>query len=319
MICKVSRISLVVPVYGDAELAYDFCAEVNRTFTEFFASDRLDSRLEIIFICDGLPSDFEQLRSVQQQFQFVHIVELSRNFGQHVAIACGYKIATGDIVVMTNIDQQDPPSQIPKLLESLANETFDIAYGVSNLRVTGSLNTITSIVFSRLLNFLAGYTFPDNVTTMRAMKRPVIEALNQLVERQRFLPGLEGWIGFQHVFVPIQTQARLKGKSSYNFRKRAKMAMAAIVSFSDLPLRLVVLVGLICASVGFVLGVFVIVRAFLFSDLLPGFATLVSLITFLGGVTILSIGMSSIYIGRILAEVQARPLYIVRRSLMRKQ
>jgi glycosyltransferase involved in cell wall biosynthesis len=309
---------LVVPVFGDADLAYDFCVEVSRTFLEFFACDSLNSRLEVIFVCDGMPSDFEQLRIVQKQFQYVNVIELSRNFGQHVALACGYQFANGDVVVMTNIDQQDPPSQIPKLLQALTNESFDIAYGVSNTRATSFLNDLTSKFFSRLLNFLAGYSFPDNITTLRAMKRPVVDALNQLVERQRFLPGLEGWIGFQHVYVPIQTQARLRGKSSYNLRKRAKMAMAAIVSFSDLPLRLVVLVGLICASVGFLLGVFVIVRSLLFSDLLPGFATLVSLITFIGGVTIFSIGMSSIYIGRILAEVQSRPLFIVRRSILRK-
>ncbi len=266
----------------------------------------------VIFVVDGSGlEDEEVIKSLSREYDKVVCVTLSRNFGQHVAITAGYHLSTADYTCMLNVDQQDPISEIPKLINELRTNNADIVYGLRNERKDGIFKTVSSRLFNLFLNKLTGDESPLNVATIRVMNRKFLSAYNSFTEKSRFLPGLEFWLGFRKGYVEIQHRQRSEGKSSYNFRRRIKMALESVISFSDKPLRLVVSIGSLIALIGFFLILYLIVTQFLFIDYRPGYTSTIAIIVFLGGVQLISIGMASIYIGRVLGEVQNRPLYVI--------
>jgi glycosyltransferase involved in cell wall biosynthesis len=307
--------SFVVPIYNDGYLVHSFCEEFERTFQNYVKNESIENDVELIFVNDGSnDNSIQYLIDSVNKFKFIKVIDLSRNFGQHVALSCGYKNATGSFVGMLNVDQQEPPSQLPILLDYLINNNFDIVYGTYEERKTSILNKITSKLFSILLNYLTQNNTPSNVTTSRVMNRNFVNAYNQLTEKSRYLPGLEAWLGFKHGYTPIIHTDRKIGKSSYNFKKRILMALDTIVSFSDFPLKLIVGIGILFAFIGFTLTFLLLISKIFITDYQPGYTSTVSLITFLGGIQIMVVGFASIYIGKILKEVQNRPLYIINKT-----
>jgi glycosyltransferase involved in cell wall biosynthesis len=312
---KRPRYSFVVPIFRDASLARDFCQQFQLAFSDFLKTDELAELTEVLFVCDGgAADDFSTIELLRADFPFVRCFDLSRNFGQHVAICCGYSRSRGELVGMLNVDQQDPPRELVTLIRYAEAHECDIVHGTSDSRHENFINRITSSLFNAMLNKLTGYDFPLNTCTVRILKRPVIDVFNGLAERQRYIPGLEAWMGFRHAYVPIRTQMRSVGRSSYNFRRRFSLALEAVISFSDVPLRAGVVFGAIVAFGGLVMGAALVIQKIWFVDLSPGYTSTVVLLVFFGGIQLLFAGLMSLYIGRILTEVQGRPLYIVRRS-----
>jgi dolichol-phosphate mannosyltransferase len=304
--------SLVVPIYNDGVLARDFCREAKRVFEERLG-ERLADDLEIIFIDDGSRNDsVEQLKALRGEFPFVKVIALSRNFGQHIAISCGYRHARGRIVVYLNVDQEDPPDQILVVTDALEKNAWDIAGGLYKKRNVPFMARITSYLFTLFLNRLTGYDQPTNASTLRAMNRRFIDAYNRLVERSRYIPGLEMWLGFKYGRVPVTHRRRTVGGSSYNFRRRLRMATESIISFSDYPLRLTVKFGFMVSAIGVLLITALVIDKLFFRDALPGYVSTIATIVLIGGAQIVVTGVASLYLGRVLAEVQQRPLYIVR-------
>jgi glycosyltransferase involved in cell wall biosynthesis len=308
--------SVIVPIYNDGLLAKDFCIEFNKVFSEFLNTQEIDQFVELIFVNDGSTNDsIEKLKEISLTFPFVKIIDFSRNFGQHIALTCGYKHASGDYVAMLNVDMQEPPSEIPKLINYIKSENFDIVYGIVKERKTSLLNRFTSKWFNFLLNFLTQEKIPHNVSTLRVMNRKFIDNYNKLTEKSRYIPGLENWLGFKKGFLAIIHNERKQGKSSYNLKKRLKMAYESIISFSDFPLRLIIGFGCLVSVVGFLLASYFVVSKIFFINYQPGYTSTISLITFLGGIQIMVIGFASLYIGRILREVQNRPLYVINQKV----
>jgi glycosyltransferase involved in cell wall biosynthesis len=306
------QFSFIVPIYNDGYLAQSFCEEFKKTFQNYIGKEEIENDVELIFVNDGSKDDsINLLIENSKTFKFVKVIDLSRNFGQHIALSCGYENAIGSFVGMLNVDQQEPPSQLPILIDYLITNNFDIVFGTFKERKTSFLNRTTSKLFSIMLNYLTQNNTPSNVTTSRVMNRKFVNAYNQLSEKSRYLPGLETWLGFKHGFTPIIHTERKIGKSSYNFKKRILMALDTIVSFSDFPLKLIVGIGIFVGLIGFGLTFFLLISKTFITDYQPGYTTTVSLITFLGGIQIMVIGFAAIYIGRILKEVQNRPLYII--------
>ena len=306
------QFSFIVPIYNDGYLVQSFCEEFKKTFQNYIEKELIENDVELIFVNDGSKDNSINLLIENSKiYKFVKVIDLSRNFGQHIALSCGYENATGNFVGMLNVDQQEPPSQLPILIDYLIKNNFDIVFGTFEERKTSFLNKITSKLFSITLNYLTQNNTPNNVTTSRVMNRKFVNAYNRLTEKSRYLPGLETWLGFKHGFTPIMHTERKIGKSSYNFKKRILMALDTIVSFSDFPLKLIVGIGIFVALIGFGLTFFLLISKTFITDYQPGYTTTVSLITFLGGIQIMVIGFASIYIGRILKEVQNRPLYII--------
>ena len=306
------KYSIVVPIYNDAYLATEFVSEFQSVFQLFLQKDEIKEDVELIFVNDGSSNNsIETLISLSEQFGFIKLIDLSRNFGQHIALTCGYQNASGDFVGMLNVDMQDPPSEIPKLIKYLIDGEYDIVFGLVERRKTSLFNRLTSNVFNSVLYFLTKTKTPLNVATIRIMNRKFLNAYNQLKEKSRYLPGLENWLGFKHGFLPIEHRERRVGKSSYNFRKRMLMAIDSIISFSDYPLRMIIKIGFIIAFLGFLMILALIVSKLYFIDFQRGYISLVSIIVFLGGMQMMVIGFASLYIGRILKETQNRPLYVV--------
>ena len=312
------RYTFVVPIYKDGALAEAFCVELERVMRAHLRVDDISQDVELIFVNDGSPDDGKSsghLDEVARRHGFVRVIELSRNFGQHIALSAGFHHARGRYVGMLNVDMEDPPDQIPLLLAELESKDVDMVYGLRGERAQPWHVRLTSILFNWVMVKLTGYETPLNVATLRIMDRPFLDAYNALSEKSRYIPGLEMWMGFKKSYVQIRSQARVQGTSSYTFRKRLKMAFEAVISFSDLPLRMLVVVGTLIALTGFVLSGALIAGRLFFVDFQAGYTSTVSVVVFLGGVQILVVGLASLYIGRILREVQNRPLYLVRRTV----
>ncbi len=307
-----TQYSLIVPIYNDAYLAEEFCEDFEREFKGYLGKENISDDVELIFVNDGSRDDsFATLTAVCSRFPFAKAVNLSRNFGQHIALSCGYNLAKGDYVGSLNVDMQDPPSQILVELDYLKKHDFDLVYGLREFRHSSFGEKMSSYLFNIMLNKLTGNTTPHNISTLRIMNRKFTDAYNSLTEKSRFLPGLEAWIGFKHGFVKVLHQERQKGKSSYNFKKRLIMATDSIISFSDLPLKLIAMFGICIAIIGFMLTFYLFLTKLFFIKYQPGYTSTISIITFIGGVQIMVTGLAALYIGRILKEVQNRPLYII--------
>jgi len=305
--------SFVVPIYNDGALARDFCVEMASVFRRYLGHDNLARDLEVIFVDDGSSNTSPQLlKEVCDEFAFAKCMLLSRNFGQHIATSAGYRAASGDYVGTLNVDMEEAPRFLPDLLDALKHGDYDIAGGRHQGRPVRFTTRMTSYLFTVVMNRLTGYRNPVNATTMRIMTRRAVDVYNGLTEKSRYIPGLEGWLGLRYTRVPIEQQPRKAGKSSYNFRRRLRMAYSSVISFSDFPLRLAVKFGMLVAGVGMLLAVGLILQKWFGPSLLPGYTSTFVLIVFLGGVQIAVTGVASLYIGRILAEVQQRPLFVVR-------
>jgi dolichol-phosphate mannosyltransferase len=309
------KYSFVVPIYNDGALARDFCVEMARVFREYLGHDDLARDLEVIFVDDGSANNsVELLKVVCDEFAFAKCVVLSRNFGQHIATSAGYRVARGEYVGNLNVDMEEAPKYLPAALDALKQGDYDIAGGQHTGRPVGVTTKMTSYLFNRVMDRLTGFKIPPNATTMRIMTRRAADVYNSLTEKSRFMPGLEGWLGLRYVRVPMEQQPRKAGSSSYNFRRRLRMAYSSVISFSDFPLRLAVKFGMLVAAFGILLGLGLILQKVFGPSLLPGYTSTSVLIVFLGGVQIAVTGVASLYIGRILAEVQQRPLYVVRET-----
>ena len=201
--------SFVVPIYNDGALARDFCAEIAKVFRAYIGHDDLARDIEVIFVDDGSANDSPKLlKAVCDEFPFAKCVLLARNFGQHIAVSAGYRVSQGDYVGMINVDQEDPPAQLPLLLDELKKGEFDIVGGRHQGRRVSSLNRLTSWLFHTTLNRLTGSDTPINATTMRMMTRRAVDAYNNLSEKSRYIPGLEMWLGMRYGWVSTTQQPR---------------------------------------------------------------------------------------------------------------
>lgn len=307
--------SFVVPIYNDGALARDFCREVDTAFRAYLGTDDISKDVEVIFVDDGSANDSPKLlKATCDEFRFARALLLARNFGQHIAVSAGYRAASGDYVGMINVDQEDPPSQLPRLIDVIKGGEFDIVGGRHQGRPVGAITRMTSSLFHATLNKLTGYSVPANATTMRVMTRRAVDAYNNLVEKSRYIPGLEMWLGMRYGWVDTVQQPRKVGKSSYNFRRRIRMAYTSVISFSDFPLRLAVKFGMVVAAMGVLLATGLVVQKLAGTSFLPGYTSTLAAIVLLGGIQIAVTGVASLYIGRILAEVQSRPLFVVRET-----
>jgi dolichol-phosphate mannosyltransferase len=310
------KYSFIVPIYNDSYLAEEFCEEFLKVFRIHLGIQDIEGETELIFVNDGSRDrSAEVLEQLSSRFPFVRVINLSRNFGQHVALSCGYQHATGEYVGMLNVDMQEHPNQIPVLLHYIENNDCDIVFGLRTERRGSWVDHLSSRMFGVVLNRLTGYEVPLNVATLRVMNRRFVNAYNSLAESSRYLPGLESWLGFKRGYVEVTHQERRRGKSSYNFSRRLTMAAEAIISFSDLPLRITVLFGFIIVVLSFLLAFSLAIQRLFFANVQLGYTSTVCVIVFLAGIQLSVTGLASLYIGRILREVQHRPLYVIRNSV----
>jgi glycosyltransferase involved in cell wall biosynthesis len=303
-------VSLVVPCYNEAVGLASFWARASD------ALDALGAPAEAVFVDDGSrDSTFAVLAALAARDPRVRVLSLSRNFGKEIALAAGLDHARGDAVVPIDADLQHPPELLGELVARW-REGNDVVIALRRDRATDGIGRrIASDLFHRLFSRVSATPVPRGAGDFRLLARPVVDALKRMPERTRYMKGMYAWVGFRTATVGYDVEERAAGRSRYGLLKLWRLAIDGIVSFSALPLRLSSFLGALFALVALAYGAWLVVRTLLHGIDVPGYASLMVVVLFLGGVQLLSLGVIGEYLGRVYDEVKARPLYVVRARL----
>ena len=303
-----SLLSIVVPVHDEQESIEEL---VRRVLEAVEALPDTDP--ELLLVDDGSrDASYAMMVALSGRDPRVKVVQLARNFGHQVALTAGIELARGDAVVLMDADLQHPPELIADFVR-LWREGNDIVYGVMQARPEGWFKRVTAQVFYGLLRRMTKVEMPAAAGDFRLVDRVAVDAFLAMRERDRYLRGMFAWLGFRQVGVDYVPPPRYAGRSKYTVRKMARLAFDGIFSFSTYPLRVVLVVGLVVSAVSFLVGVASLVSKFTGAHVVPGYVTIVDVVTFLGGIQLIVLGGIGEYIGRIYEEVKRRPLYVVRR------
>jgi glycosyltransferase involved in cell wall biosynthesis len=266
---------------------------------------------EYVFINDGsTDGTLAKLIELSVGNPHIRIINLSRNFGKEAGMTAGIDHVRGNVLIPIDVDLQDPPELIPQFVEKW-REGYDVVYGVRASRDDDSMMKRASAGwFYSLFNRLSAVPIPDNAGDFRLIDERATEVLRQLPERNRFMKGLFSWVGFYSTGVPYSRPARVAGKTKWNFRKLWNFALDGIFSFSTVPLRIWSYVGIVVSLLAFVYASFIVIRTVILGIDLPGYASLLTVVLFLGGIQLLSLGIIGEYLGRLLVEAKQRPVYI---------
>jgi dolichol-phosphate mannosyltransferase len=268
---------------------------------------------EIVFVDDGsTDGSTALLHALAADAPRVRVVELARNFGHQVAISAGLDFAQGDAVIVMDADLQDPPEVLPEFIAEWRTGN-DVVYAIREHRKEGWLKRTAYAAFYRMLRKVSNVDIPLDAGDFCIMDRKVVNLLQSMPERNRFVRGIRSWVGLRQTGLAYERQARYAGRPKYTFGRLMLLALDGFISFSHTPLRVASLLGLGISLLSFVLAGFYFVKKLTMGLNPPGFATLVVAIFFLAGIQLITIGVMGEYIGRIFDEVKQRPLYVVRR------
>ena len=299
------RISAVVACYRDAPAVPHMYERLTKAFAEMGVEG------EIIFVNDASPDDArEVLTALAARDPSVVVVNHTRNFGSQAAFTSGMRIATGDAVVLLDGDLQDPPELVPRLYAKWL-EGHDVVYGVRVSREATRFLKIAYKAFYRVFRALSYVSVPRDAGDFSLMDRRVVEALNQMPERDRFLRGMRAWVGFRQVGVPYVRPERMFGRTTNNLAKNIAWARKGIFSFSYVPLELISYLAVIVTILSALAIVLTIAFYFLEQTAPSGYTTLLTAVLFLGGIQLLCLAIIGDYLGRVFEEVKQRPQFIV--------
>jgi len=301
------ELSVVVPCYNEEKGLPEFVQRTDAVLKQ------LNLQHELILVNDGSRDNTLGVAvKLSKSYSDLKVLNLSRNFGHQIAVTAGMDVAVGDAIVLIDADLQDPPELIPKMVEKW-HEGYDVVYGQRRTRDGEKfLKLFTAKLFYRLLKRITKVNIPIDTGDFRLMDRKVVEAMKQLRESHRFIRGLVSWTGFKQTPVLYDRAPRFAGETSYPFRKMFLFSLDAITSFSIIPLRLLTFLGSVIVFFT-ILFSFVIIAVKLIDPtyFLSGFPSTVLLISFFGGIQLLSLGVIGEYVGRIYEEIKRRPLYFV--------
>jgi len=301
-------ISVVVPVYK-AEKTLD---ELYRRLK--LAIETITPAFEIVLVEDcGGDNSWGVIERLAAADPRVRGLQFSRNFGQHYGITAGLDHCSGEWAVVMDCDLQDRPEEIPRLYAK-AQEGYDVVLALRGPRQDPLLKRATSWLFYRLFSYLADIDIDGDSGNFRIMSRQVIDNFGRMREQLRFFGGHVQWMGFPTTGIQVQHAGREEGKSTYTFAKLRKLAADTILAYSDKPLRMAVSLGLSIAAISFCFGGWILLRALFHGIAIPGWASMIVSLYFIGGLIIGILGILGLYLGKTFDEVKRRPLYIVRRA-----
>lgn len=303
------EISVVIPMYNE-EPNIDYLFE--RLVSVLV---RLNMKYEIICVNDGSRDNtLKFLVEHHYRNPAIKVVNLSRNFGKEIALTAGIDYTTGAAVIPIDADLQDPPELIEQLIAKW-REGYDVVYGTRRSRQGESwIKRFTASAFYRTIGKLSHTRIPPNTGDFRLLDRRVVNALKQMPERNRFMKGLFAWVGFKQTSILYDRPQRYQGTTKWNYWRLWNFAIDGIAAFSLIPLKVWSYLGLTISLISFLYASFLVIRTLLFGIDIPGYASLMVAVLFLGGVQLLSLGMIGEYLGRVYDEVKGRPLYLVRDS-----
>jgi dolichol-phosphate mannosyltransferase len=301
--------SIVVPIYNEEDTVPELVRRLRAVL------EQLDGPAEVILVDDGSSDrSHELMLAARETDPRLKVLRLSRNFGHQIAITAGMDLAAGNAVIIMDADLQDPPEVV---LEMTARwrEGFDVIYGVREERPGDSpFKRATAAAFYRLFRRMSETDVPLDAGDFRLVDRRALEAFKAMRETNRYVRGMFGWIGFRQVGVRFQRAERFAGDTKYPLTKMLKFATDGIVSFSTAPLRFALKLGFLVAMLSFLFGIIALVSKLAGLYSIPGLASIAVLVSFLGGIQLLVLGLMGEYIARIHDEVKGRPLYLVREA-----
>ena len=305
-------LSIVVPCYNE-ELVLDEFYRVTLGVIEQIQNDIMPNlEYEFVFVDDGSRDNTaEKVRALHAKDKGVHLVKFSRNFGKEAGILAGFKHAKGDMIVLMDADLQDPPSLIAEMVKSYT-EGYKIIYTKRKDRVgEGYVKSKFSEAFYTIFNRISGVKIESGVRDYRLMDKSVVAELLKMNEYHRFSKSMFAWVGFKKKRLEFDHEPRAAGTTSWSFWKLFNYAVEGFVSFSTAPLRFAFIIGFLVSAFAFIYGCYVILRTLIFGVGLSGWASTIVVISFLGGIQLIVLGVIGEYIARIYEQVKNRPHYIV--------
>lgn len=302
------KLSIVVPCYNEEDILNAFYTELINIISQI----ENEYSYELIFIDDGsTDKTLQKLKDFQKENKNIKLISFSRNFGKESAIHAGLSDTTGDLVVLMDSDLQHPPKIILEMLKEI-NNGFDM---VATKRINRKGEPIIKGLFSKLFYKIMKNFLPmeEGVQDFRIMTREVVNAIISLNEYNRFSKGIFSWIGFNVKYISIENIKRPSGKTKWNFRKLFSYAIDGITSFSTLPLKISAIIGTIISILATIFAAIIVIQTLYFGKDVPGYASTITAVLFMGGIQLLSIGILSEYISKIYLEIKNRPKYITKK------
>lgn len=302
------KISLIIPCYNEEKALpylYEAIAEVTKEMPDY--------DFEFLFINDGSKDKtLDELKNLSIKDNRVKYYSFSRNFGKEAAMFAGFCNSNGDYVAVMDADMQDPPSLLPEMMRILETDEYD---SVATRRVSRDgeppVRSLFAKMFYKIINKISDADVVDGARDFRLMKREMVDAIISMNEYNRFSKGIFGWIGFRTYWLPYKNVERVAGETKWSFWKLFKYSLDGIINFSQVPLSIASLSGLFFTLIAFVMIIFVIVRKLIFGDPVSGWASLVCIITFIGGIQLFCMGIIGQYLAKTYLEVKKRPHFII--------
>ncbi len=303
------KLSVILPLRNEEKNLLPLHSALQQTLTP------LSSEYELIFVDDGsMDASLQTLTALHAQDSRVKILSFTRNFGHQVALTAGLDHATGDAVIMMDADGQHPVEMIPKLIHEWKNGA-EVVYAV---RTTGSSSLLQGgldTLFYKTFPWITGIPLPPHSADFRLLDKKVVDVLRtQLRERVRFMRGLTAWLGYRSVQIPYRGQGRKQGTSQYHWTDRLHLAIDGLVSFSARPLYAAIYAGIFFTGIGAFYAPYAAYMRLVSHHVVPGWTSLMMVISLIGGIQLILLGIVGLYIGKIYEEVKHRPLYVLRQS-----
>lgn len=302
-------ISVVVPCFNEEESIPLFYEEMERVRIS------MGEEFEYIFINDGSSDKtLDVLRELNLLNPCTHYLSFSRNFGKEAALYAGLQHATGDYVTVMDVDLQDPPELLIEMKQKLDQQSNLDCVGTRRVTRDGEppIRSFFARMFYKLINKISQVEMVDGARDFRLMRRPMVDAILELSEYNRFSKGIFAWVGFETEYLEYKNVERVAGETSWNFWSLFKYSIEGIVNFSDAPLNIAFIGGLLSWILAFIMMVLIVIRTLVFGDPTSGWPSLMTVILFLGGFQLLTIGILGKYIGKIFLETKNRPVYVIK-------
>ena len=303
------KISVVVPCYNEEEALPHFLNAI-----EDVAGNMQQVDFEYIFVDDGSKdATLKILRSYANENSRVRYLSFSRNFGKEAGLYAGLEAATGDYVAVMDADLQDPPGLLPEMYLAITTEDYDC---IATRRVTRTgeppIRSFFANRFYKFINRISETKMVDGARDFRLMSRQMVDAILSLKEYNRFSKGLFNWVGFNTKWIEYDNLTRVAGTTKFNFWKLLLYSMDGIAAFSVKPLALASFIGVLLCLVALISVIFIVVRWIIFGDPVAGWASIVTIVLFVGGIQLLCTGIMGLYMSKAYMEVKGRPVYIVK-------
>lgn len=305
-------LSIVVPCYNEEAAIPIFYGETTRVLERI--ADKC--RYELIFVNDGSRDGTESvLESLAEVDERVTYLKFSRNFGKESALYAGLSNVGGDYVAIMDVDMQDPPSMIPEMLDAVLSDECDVAATRRvDRRGEPPIRSFFARAFYRLINKISDAEIVDGARDFRLMKREVADVIVSMKEYNRFSKGLFGWVGYRTKWLQYENRERAAGETKWSFWKLFKYALDGIINFSQMPLTIASWFGIFMTMFAFIAELVVVVRRLIFGDPVAGWASLVCIIVFVGGIQLFCLGIIGQYLAKLYLEAKGRPHYIIEKS-----